>query len=611
MVAWPVRDETNRPGPLSMFDFLKRHKLQRQGYSCGKKRREQHSSEWVETLRTSPFVRWFIVAAFLFAIGMLVRYLPEGSTFQQLQPTGMGMAAVLILLPVSFAHFKLNLRQDFDRNSRFFLVYGLILLHLALLQGVWVVGRINQLADNFPLILAPVALAPMTLTLLLGKRHGAFSVLYVSLWGALLADWHHAVQFGIYSAVTGLISVWSVRRLRKRSELIRAGLYTGLAAFLCASIVQLIRPWHFDLAAIPWQSIAVECGATIMGGIFTAMLVGGMLPILEALFRVTTTISWIELADLNHPLLRRMTLEAPGTYHHSLMVANLAEAAAEAVGANATICRVCSYFHDIGKLVKPEYCIENIAGDENPHDDLTPNMSALVIIAHVKDGVDLACRHKLNRAIIDVIQQHHGTSLVYYFYRRALDQQEEIKKAVAEGRADPSEVPEVNASSYRYPGPKPSFRESAIISLADAVESASRTLSKPTPQKIEALVEEIIRSRLRDGQLDECDLTLRELNLVRNSFTKTLRTSLHRRIPYPDEKDAKAEEPRAATERLEDRDRTESFERPRKAAKTAVAKPATESSPSEAAAPAVSNIIPMRAVPVPPASGQDKSASAN
>jgi membrane-associated HD superfamily phosphohydrolase len=210
-------------------------------------------------------------------------------------------------------------------------------------------------------------------------------------------------------------------------------------------------------------------------------------------------------------------------------------------------------------------------------------MSALVLIAHVKDGVDLAVRHKLNREIIDVILQHHGTTLVYYFYRRALDQQEEMKKAVAEGRAPESDIPEVDASSFRYPGPKPSFRESAIISLADAVESASRTLTKATPAKIEALVEEIIRGRLRDGQLDECDLTLRDLRLVRDSFAKTLRTSLHRRIPYPDEKDEKKDEPRANTERLEERDRTELVERPRRASKTA--RPAAESS--------ATNIIPM------------------
>ncbi len=565
-----------------MFDFLKRQKLQRQGYSCGKKRRESSTGEWTEIFRTSPYIRALIIAGFLCALGVLVRYLPGGSAFQ-LMPPGMGMAALLALLPVSLAHLKLNHRREYNRNSSFLLIYGLMLLHLALLVAVWKVALINRLDVNYSLLLAPAALAPMTLTLLLGKRHGVFTTIYVSLWGAMLAGGNYALQFAIVSAATGLTGCWAVRKLRKRSQLMRAGLYAGLGGFFTLLLLRLSE----GMPAGAWQALAQECGVNVLTGIFTAMLVGGMLPVLEALFRVTTTISWIELADLNHPLLRRMTLEAPGTYHHSLMVANLSEAAAEAVGADPTVCRVCSYFHDIGKLVKPEYYIENVNEDENPHDDLTPNMSALVVVAHVKDGVDLACRHKLNREIIDVIQQHHGTSLVYFFYRRALDQQEEIRKAVAEGRAAESDIPEVKTSTYRYPGPRPSFRESAIISLADAVESASRTLTKPTPLKIEALVEEIIRARLRDGQLDECDLTLRELSLVRDSFTKTLRTSLHRRIPYPDEREEKKEDPRTNTERLEERSRTETIERPRKGPRAA-----------KLTAPVpVTNIIPMPAAP--------------
>ena len=553
-----------------MFDFLKRQKLQRQGYSCGKKRRESTTGEWAEILRTSTYVRGLILASFFCALTTLTRYLPPEATIHML-PGKLGMAALLSLLLLSMAHFRLNLRAEYSRNSRFLLVYGIMLLHLALLAGVWKVAQINKLTANQFLLLAPAALAPMTLTLLLGKRHGIFATVYVSLWGALLADFSQAVPFAIISAFAGLIGSWSVRKLRKRSQLLRAGLYAGLAPFVALVLLQ-IAGGTFDRE---WHGVATDGGINIATGLATAMLVGGMLPLLEALFRVTTTVSWLELADLNHPLLRRMTLEAPGTYHHSLMVANLSEAAAETVDANATICRVCSYFHDIGKLVKPEYYIENMPGDENPHDDLAPSMSALVVIAHVKDGVDLACRHKLNREILDVIQQHHGTSLIYFFYRRALDQQEEVKKAVAEGKASESDVPEVKESSFRYPGPKPSFRESAIISLADAVESASRTLTKPTPQKIESLVEEIIRSRLRDGQLDECDLTLRDLNLVRDSFTKTLRTSLHRRIPYPDEKDEKKDEPRAATERMEERYATETYERPRRAGKSARPSPDT------------------------------------
>jgi putative nucleotidyltransferase with HDIG domain len=253
----------------------------------------------------------------------------------------------------------------------------------------------------------------------------------------------------------------------------------------------------------------------------------------EHLFQVTTDISWLEASDLNHPLLRRMTIEAPGTYHHSLVVANLAEAAAEAIGANATLCRVCSYFHDVGKLVKPEYFTENMNFERNPHDDLAPSMSALIIISHVKEGVDLALKHNLNQQIIDVIQEHHGTSLVYYFYKRALQQQEDARAGGKIMSMREEDVPEVSEESFRYPGPRPQAKESAIVSLADMIESASRSLEKPTPTKIEQLVNDLIAQRIADKQLDECDLTLADLTTVAERFRFTLTTMLHTRIAYP------------------------------------------------------------------------------
>src|SRR5438552_2805981 len=218
-----------------------------------------------------------------------------------------------------------------------------------------------------------------------------------------------------------------------------------------------------------WGMIGYQSALAIGNGILTATLVGGALPILENLFQITTDISWLEASDLNHPLLRRMTIEAPGTYHHSLVVANLSEAAAEAIGANPTRCRVCSYFHDIGKLVKPEYFTENMHADRNPHDELAPTMSALIIIAHVKEGVDLALKHKLNQQIIDVIQEHHGTSMVGFFYRRALQQQEDARAGGKIMNIREEDIPDVREESFRYNGQKPQARESGIISLADAV----------------------------------------------------------------------------------------------------------------------------------------------
>ena len=242
---------------------------------------------------------------------------------------------------------------------------------------------------------------------------------------------------------------------------------------------------------------------------------------------------------MNHPLLKRMTLEAPGTFQHSLAVANLAEAACEAIGANATMARVCSYFHDIGKLVKPEYFTENMRHDRNPHDDLAPTMSTLIIVAHVKEGVSLALEHKLNTEIIDVIQQHHGTSLVFFFYKKALDAQEVARQDKKIASIHDEDLPEVSESSFRYGGPKPQSKETAIISLADSIESASRCLERVTPQKLEQLITDIIRKRIADGQLDDCNLQFNELQEVAESFRHTLSSMMHSRVAYPEDKETK------------------------------------------------------------------------
>jgi putative nucleotidyltransferase with HDIG domain len=286
-----------------------------------------------------------------------------------------------------------------------------------------------------------------------------------------------------------------------------------------------------------WKLFAYQSIMAISSGVVTALLVSGALPIFEGLFGITTEISWLEMADLNHPLLKRMMLEAPGTYQHSLVVATLAEAACESIGANATMARVCSYFHDIGKLVKPEYFTENMRHGRNPHDDLAPTMSALIIIAHVKEGVDLALKHGLNDQIIDVIQQHHGTSMVYYFYKRALQQQEDARAGGKIMNIREEDVPEVREDSFRYSGPRPQTRETAVISLADSIESAARSLERVTPQKIDQLIRDMMERRLVDGQLRECDLTMRELDTVAESFRNTLQSMMHSRIAYPDDKE--------------------------------------------------------------------------
>jgi putative nucleotidyltransferase with HDIG domain len=261
------------------------------------------------------------------------------------------------------------------------------------------------------------------------------------------------------------------------------------------------------------------------GGILAAVFSLGVIPYLESLFSRISNMRLLELAGVNHPLLQRMSMEAPGTYHHSLIVASLAEDAANAIGANGLLCRVGAYFHDIGKMVKAEYFIENQSAIGNPHDQVSPSLSKLIITSHVKEGLALAKASKLDSQIADFIPQHHGTSKIEYFYRKALKIEES---------EDEDEKEEITEETYRYPGPKPQTKEAGILMLADSSEAASRTLEEPNHQRYKDLVNKIINKKLFDGQLDETPLTLRDLHTIAERFTQTLVSIHHSRIPYPE-----------------------------------------------------------------------------
>ncbi len=512
-----------------MFDFLKRNQLVRRGLASGKKRRRRGSNEWLEALEFSHYVKAGIFAAFITGLALLI------FSGQRPEPTK-NFVVALLFFAAAIIQLWINQPKTFLRSSRLVLVFGVMLIQLAVTKGVLLLchsGTFALLKPETAALIAPYAFAPLVLSVLLGRNHGLYAAIFVSLWTRQLFGGFD-VPLLACAIVSGFTAVYLTLQVRKRSRLIRAGLGVGLAIWFCSLAFGLIGPIDlFTPSANDWKMLGWQSALAIGNGIVVATIVGGVLPILEHLFRITTDISWLEASDLNHPLLRRMTIEAPGTYHHSLVVANLAEAASEAIGANATLCRVCSYFHDVGKLVKPEYFTENMNFERNPHDDLAPTMSALIIMAHVKEGVDLALQHGLNRQIIDVIQQHHGTSLVYYFYKRALQQQEDAKAGGKIMNIREGDVPEVSQESFRYGGPKPQTKENAIISLADMVESASRSLEKPTPQKVEQLVNDLIAQRIADRQLDECNLTLSELTTIAERFRFTLTTMLHTRIAYP------------------------------------------------------------------------------
>jgi putative nucleotidyltransferase with HDIG domain len=518
---------------VGFIDAFKRWRLARRGLSSGRKRRIHAENLVALTLDRSVWVRLSLYAIFIVGVAVTVFGAATDTNFADEALRGSLFGAVIALTAVVV--LQTNHETASSRNGRVILILGGLAGHLLLVRGVSVMVDANQLPAQMKFLLIPFALTPMIHAVLLGRGVGTFSTVYAALLGAMVMPKQDALIYLAVSMVCGLVAVQASYRVRKRVQLLRAGVYAGVASLLLGILFERIdlMPGMSDqlegLKQAGWSSLAA-----LGMGILIALLVSGLLPVLEGAFQLTTDISWLELSDLNHKLLRRLQLEAPGTFHHSLVVASLAEAAAESVGANAAMCRVCAYYHDIGKLSKPEYFIENQAeGIENPHNALTPTMSALIIIAHVKDGVDLAVKHKLNPRVIDIIQEHHGDSLVTFFHRRAQEQKKAELEKVEKGLENPEDLPKIDEKNFRYPGPRPRTRESGIVSLADIIESASRSLKKPTPAKIRTMVEELVNGRVCDGQLDECALSMRDLAKVKDSFCATLRSMLHTRIDYP------------------------------------------------------------------------------
>ncbi len=446
----------------------------------------------------------------------------------------LGNALLLLLgLLVTVVLFRFVRTDVIGRNS---LVLLVLLVALTSLGPVFWLLRTASSAYPWmmPFVdyLLPLTLAPLLASLLIGSFAAIGVGFWVSFTAALYADYHlNVLVFGfVMAAVVARIN----RTARTRAALFKIGLGAGLAGSACAV-------GFFVLAPLPLLVLLQQILAALVSGILSALLAMLLLPLFEMIFRITTDISLLELADMEHPLLKRLAFEAPGTYHHSLLVANLTQTAVLAVGGNALLARISAYFHDVGKLVKPGFFAENIQLGENPHDDLAPSMSTLVIISHVKEGINLALRYKLPRLIGDAIQQHHGSGLVHYFYHKANVQADEVRGEMKNSGAA------VNEENFRYPGPKPRSREIAIMSIADAVEAASRSLEKITPGRIEDLVHDVVKSKLDDGQLDECDLTLAEINTVRRALVFALSNMLHSRISYPKNENNRGQSP-VATE---------------------------------------------------------------
>jgi len=523
---------------VGFLDAIKRWRLAQQGLSSGKKRRIHSENPVIQALEDSLWVKLALYATFTVSCGVMTLKASQGTAFADAPIKGALYGFIIAVTAVLM--FQVSLQTSCRRNSRVVLVLGGLLAHLALLRVVMSLASAGHIPEMYRFFFVPFALAPMLHGVLLGRAVGSFSAVFVTLIGCLFAPQGQALPYMILSLVAGVTSVLLAHQVRRRLQLLQTGIYVGAVTLLLGLLLgSLDVASCFGPGAIDHLQVLGTGSAAAFGtAVFTALLVSGLLPIFEGAFLLTTDISWLELSDLNHKLLRQMQLEAPGTFHHSLVVAALSEAAAEKIGANAPMCRVCSYFHDVGKLKKPGYFIENQhEGAENPHETLTPTMSTLIILAHVKDGVDLAVKHKLNPRIIDVIQEHHGDSIVAYFYHKAREQKKLELEKVDRRLENPEDLPSIDEKNFRYPGPRPSSRECGIIALADSIESASRTLRKPTPARIRALVDDLVHQKIQDGQLDDCPLTLREIAIVKDSFATTLRSMLHTRIDYPKDDD--------------------------------------------------------------------------
>lgn len=498
----------------------------------------------------NPYMKWLVVfiGAVLYCCLACLVCNTAGECINKIVWILLDLLTLLLFCNVFRMNSLLNLRS-------LSLMVSMLLFQGALMVGVlWLQGHVP--GYEYPaqaLLWLPYMLAPTAVSVMVGQRLGLLTALSASVLGAALFSEPTLVYvYSVVSFTVGIFSAMLSRRVHKREQVLRAGWLVGILAFVCIFALAALQQWvntkgYMELASAHgghcfFVAMAMELGATVAVNFVLSVFIGGVEPALERLFSITTPITWLEWADMNHPLLRKLQMAASGTFHHSLVVQRLAEAGAEAVGADVSRAGVCALYHDIGKIGNPQYFAENIRDQANtPHAELTPEASARIITAHVTDGIALAREYGLNRRIIDVIREHHGTSTVYFFYRKALDQYTEEKEKFDEGQIDTC-PDEVDASIFSYKGPIPQTRESGIVSLADAVESATRSLANPTEEDIKDMIDGIFKGRILDGSLRDCNLTLGEIEKLKETFFVNIVTMHHSRIAYPKKEQDAAEQ---------------------------------------------------------------------
>ncbi|NIV92394.1 HDIG domain-containing protein [candidate division KSB1 bacterium] len=412
---------------------------------------------------------------------------------------------LMVSLSLSFAVIFLffSRREIFDNTKKMLMIFCIFIIIITF------TFLVNQIGFSKYKFLIPIAIASMLLTIFFDTRMAFIGTVALSILIGAVRGNEFAIMF--VSLFVGTISIFTVREIQARSWILKGILFISGAYVLAIGALELLRG----------QELMIREGFLygIINGVLSPILTYGLMIIFEFSFKMTTDSTLLELSDLNKPLLRELAIRAPGTYHHSIMVGNLSEAAAEAIGANALLTRAGSYYHDIGKMEMPEYFVENQKGGKNPHEKLTPTMSCLILINHVKRGLEIAEEYNLPKEIRDFIPQHHGTNLISFFYKKALENSNGV---------------DINESDFRYQGPRPQTKETGIVMLADAVEAVSRTLKEPTVSRIRSLVNSFIQERLAGSELDECPLTIKDLHQIRESFVNNLTGIYHGRIEYPD-----------------------------------------------------------------------------
>ncbi|RCW45389.1 HD family phosphohydrolase [Halanaerobium sp. MA284_MarDTE_T2] len=417
------------------------------------------------------------------------------------------LVIVLIIILLLGFYFRKYQPDIWNSNTKLLLIELLIFI-VVMLAKIFAIFQ-----NSFMDYLVPTAMASILLTVLIDSQTALISTVFLSFLIAPVFNMN--INIVLTSFLAGLVGIFSVSRVKERGDVIRAGFNVSLV--LIFSITGL----SFLERTQDWMYLLWAATGGILNGILVGILANGFLPYLENLFDMTSSVKLLELSNPSQPILKRLLVEAPGSYHHSIIVGNLAETAAENIGADALLARTGAYYHDIGKLKRPYFFSDNQFGGENPHDKTSPNLSSLIIKSHVKDGVELAEEYGLPSKIINIIKQHHGTNLISYFYQQALqdDKHNNVKK-----------------SDFRYDGPKPQSREAAIIMLADIVEAAvrSKNFNKNNHNRIEGFVRGLIKDKLIENQLDECDLTLKDLDIIVSSFVKVLSGIYHQRVEYPE-----------------------------------------------------------------------------